>query len=656
MHMQNSQASSRASSSLGAFRFRRSMLALAIISPALATPWAAAAQPDVRGSLFSEAIAPSGVQPVIDETVLRSRPINVRRDLLDDATPGTAVAIDFFDDASFVAVFERHVVRAEDRYTWIGSVWDNLDQIGREPDTGAWFIMTVQHDVMVGNFWTADGRSFEVRPAGEGLNVYFAHETLQAMYPPCETCAEHAIAAGALRHRGAAERSGLATSMNADANASDREGDQPTPISSGWCDPDDGSMIDVMVLYTPAARNWAGGTSAIEALAHAAIDAANNAYNNSQINTQVRLVYLGETNYTESGSFGTDLSRLRAVNDGHMDEAHPLRNQYGADLVALLNNTSGSCGIAYLMTNLSTGFASNAFSVTRASCAVGNLTFAHELGHNMGSHHDRDNAGNALFPYSYGHRWTTTGGSLRRSVMAYAPGTRVPHFSNPDVLNGGVPTGIAYPHPQSADNALSINNASWTVANFREGICPAPENDHCQSVYVVAEGSHAFHNFDATTSGPVEGGGCNIGSDVWFGHTAQCDGELTVSLCGSSFDTVLAIYAFACPDSPGQFIACNSSFCGQQSQVTIPVTAGQGYRIRIGGLGGAQGDGTLTISCEPAICLGDITGSGEVDVSDLLALLAAWGPCLGCPADLTGDGVVDVSDLLELLANWGPCE
>lgn len=54
--------------------------------------------------------------------------------------------------------------------------------------------------------------------------------------------------------------------------------------------------------------------------------------------------------------------------------------------------------------------------------------------------------------------------------------------------------------------------------------------------------------------------------------------------------------------------------------------------------------------------VGDLNGDGVVDVSDLLMLLGAWGPCPGraeCVADLNGDGFVDVSDLLMLLANWG---
>ena len=54
-------------------------------------------------------------------------------------------------------------------------------------------------------------------------------------------------------------------------------------------------------------------------------------------------------------------------------------------------------------------------------------------------------------------------------------------------------------------------------------------------------------------------------------------------------------------------------------------------------------------------CPWELDGTGTVGVSDLLALLAGWGPCKGCPADFDGDGFVGLSDLLALLANWGPC-
>ncbi len=48
----------------------------------------------------------------------------------------------------------------------------------------------------------------------------------------------------------------------------------------------------------------------------------------------------------------------------------------------------------------------------------------------------------------------------------------------------------------------------------------------------------------------------------------------------------------------------------------------------------------------------DLDGDGDVDAADLAALLAAWGPCDGCPADLDDDGVVGASDLAALLASW----
>ena len=47
---------------------------------------------------------------------------------------------------------------------------------------------------------------------------------------------------------------------------------------------------------------------------------------------------------------------------------------------------------------------------------------------------------------------------------------------------------------------------------------------------------------------------------------------------------------------------------------------------------------------------GDVNGDGQVDFSDLLAVLAAWGPCDACPEDVDGSGAVDFADLLAVLA------
>jgi len=54
------------------------------------------------------------------------------------------------------------------------------------------------------------------------------------------------------------------------------------------------------------------------------------------------------------------------------------------------------------------------------------------------------------------------------------------------------------------------------------------------------------------------------------------------------------------------------------------------------------------------LCPADYDADGEIGVTDLLQLLAAWD-CGYCEEDLTGDGTVDALDLLALLAAWGPC-
>jgi len=58
-------------------------------------------------------------------------------------------------------------------------------------------------------------------------------------------------------------------------------------------------------------------------------------------------------------------------------------------------------------------------------------------------------------------------------------------------------------------------------------------------------------------------------------------------------------------------------------------------------------------------CPADSDFSGDVNVADLLDLLAAWGACgapeTACGGDVDFSGDVNVSDVLDLLAGWGPC-
>jgi peptidyl-Asp metalloendopeptidase len=242
---------------------------------------------------------------------------------------------------------------------------------------------------------------------------------------------------------------------------------------------DDGSTIDVLIAYTPAARNLQGGTSSMQALIDLGVSETNQAYADSGVTQRLHLVHSVEVAYTEAPDMGTDLDRLRATSDGHMDIVHTLRNTYGADLVQLLANSPGSCGIAGMMTSQGAGFASLAFSVAHYTCVSPNYSFAHEMGHNMGLHHDSyvTGASSGTYPYSRGYvnqaafapgaatnkRW--------RDIMAYndqcaASGftcTRLRRFSNPSNVNTGDPMG----HAATADAARSLNQTAVTVANFR---------------------------------------------------------------------------------------------------------------------------------------------------------------------------------------------
>lgn len=231
------------------------------------------------------------------------------------------------------------------------------------------------------------------------------------------------------------------------------------------------TIVDLLVVYTSTARAKQGGLSAMNALIAMGVDLANQAYTNSKIAMQLRLVRAAEVAYAETGNISTDLSRLQRTNDGFMDQVHTLRNQYKADLVALIVDNGGAyCGIAYVMANgPRASFAPYAFSVTDRDC-VANNTLTHEMGHNMGDAHDRESGGTGVYPYSYGYRDPI---GKFRTIMAYPCPTvscpRVKYFSNPNILINGRPAGIDHRvNPSnSADNARSMNEVRNVIAAWR---------------------------------------------------------------------------------------------------------------------------------------------------------------------------------------------
>lgn len=258
-----------------------------------------------------------------------------------------------------------------------------------------------------------------------------------------------------------------------------------TPPADRGDDPltcEDGSRIDVMIVYTAAARDHAGDMDAMLALINQRISEMNSANTDSQARFSWRLVRAMEVDYQESGSLYTDLQRLQNASDGYLDEVHQARDEAEADIVALLVSmgNGGSCGIAYQMNALESWFQSYAFGVTaldyEAPYACSSLTLTHELGHVMGNAHDRAHAdvNNVLFPYSFGHQSPER---TFRTIMSYdceGGCPRINQWANPDVVFQGEPTGIDHDiNPAAAaDIVRSMNETARTVANFRAD-CPA---------------------------------------------------------------------------------------------------------------------------------------------------------------------------------------
>ncbi len=262
--------------------------------------------------------------------------------------------------------------------------------------------------------------------------------------------------------------------------------------------------IDIMLIYTPLAALWSeeneGGievsVSLMMAMSQLAMDL-------SEVNLDFRLVALKELDYDETGvSSGDHLRRMTASTtynpwgpefDGFLLEVHDWRDFYGADLVALLAFVSDTGGIAWLLTDPS-GNANIGFSLNRIQQLTTSFTLVHEIGHNMGSHHGRNQntqaapPQGALFEYSTGWRFNGTDGTSYATVMNYNEGSLpAPVFSNPNVDWAGTPSGSYEGVGAPADNAASLNFSKMLVADYRISFEDGPEFSVDESINITLE-------------------------------------------------------------------------------------------------------------------------------------------------------------------------
>merc|ERR1719450_1849589 len=164
----------------------------------------------------------------------------------------------------------------------------------------------------------------------------------------------------------------------------------------------------VMIYYTPS---FAAVTADIPGFVDQALAETNQGYANSDIPLTITKLCIEEATIDDIADTSTFISTFANMKGS----TSALRNT--ADAAYLLAVDFNSCGVGYLAT-YDSGWT---ISIAQKSCALGYYTFAHELGHNFGCHHDAVNADNTYFSYGHGHHIEQGSASKGfRTILAYS--------------------------------------------------------------------------------------------------------------------------------------------------------------------------------------------------------------------------------------------
>jgi hypothetical protein len=227
------------------------------------------------------------------------------------------------------------------------------------------------------------------------------------------------------------------------------------------------ATIDILVLLPPDATDWLetrfGDNWLIKALyVGIGTQSLNTAFINSDIPNKKANIILENFNMVYPPNIGCS-----SLLDALVSQATARRNAIGADLVMLLTaNADYSCGAGAACAELGDVINCDpSFAFTEIWWLIHpRWTFIHEIGHLMGAGHNRPDDDDS----DCAHGWTVGGNRFQKTSMARWNGsqnptdTRILHYSNPDVVFNGDPTGT-----ENDNNAKVIRNGACIVANYR---------------------------------------------------------------------------------------------------------------------------------------------------------------------------------------------
>ena len=231
--------------------------------------------------------------------------------------------------------------------------------------------------------------------------------------------------------------------------------------SAAQKEPGDQEQITISVLFAytkNAARHY---TDIRKDLFGLAVEQTTQSFRDSRVQN-VRVEFAGSymTDYDEGkGNLFNHLWRAVDRGDGHMEEIHKMRDEHKADIVILVVDSPTGCGLA---TRIAAD-ANDAFAAVHHDCATTTYSVAHEIGHILGTRHDRS-LDKQTRPFPYGHGFANR--EKWRTMMAYKSSCnncpRLPIWSSPDVKVAGEAAGDPLTH-----NARVIAEQAARVARFR---------------------------------------------------------------------------------------------------------------------------------------------------------------------------------------------